>query len=72
MRSTKSDHLRQLSAPQRRFASEHRAIPEVRPNSHEESVYVYRDEGWRTFRWLVSPSGKVTDFTSLHYSVAGS
>jgi len=34
-----------------------------------DSVYVYRDEGWRTCRWLVDPDGEVVDFVSLHRPV---
>ena len=33
------------------------------------SVFVYRDEGWRTCRWLVDPEGGVVDFVSLHRPV---
>jgi len=59
-----------LSAQQHRFAQDHRAIPEVHASLHSQAVYVYRDEGWRTFRWLVDPAGQVLDFISLRQSIA--
>jgi hypothetical protein len=59
-----------LSAQQHLFARDHRGIPEVRASWHDRAVYIYRDEGWRTFRWLVDPNGNVLDFISLRYSEA--
>jgi hypothetical protein len=58
----------ELSPQQRRFAQEHGAIPGMHAGMYDRSVYVYRDEGWRTCRWLVDPTGKVEDFVSLRRS----
>jgi hypothetical protein len=48
--------------------SEHDGTLGMRSGLHNESVYVYRDEGWRTCRWLVDPAGSVVDFMSLRYA----
>jgi hypothetical protein len=62
----------ELSPQQHRFAREHGATPGMRGGEHDRSVYVYREEGWRTCRWLVDPAGRVVDFTSLRYPSAPS
>jgi len=31
----------------------------------EDGLYFYRDDGWRTCRWLVSSEGQVLDFMCL-------
>jgi hypothetical protein len=48
--------------------SDHSGTLGMRSGLHNESVYVYRDEGWRTCRWLVDPAGSVVDFVSLRYA----
>ena len=57
----------ELSPPQKRFARERRASAQGHPTAHEDGLYFYRDDGWRTCRWLVSPAGQVMDFMCLRY-----
>jgi hypothetical protein len=54
---------------QQRFAGEHGAILGGRAAMFGRPVFVYRDEGWRTCRWLVDAGGEVVDFVSLHRPV---
>jgi hypothetical protein len=62
-----------LSPQQLHFADEHGATPGGVARTRNGSVFMYRDEGWRTIRWLVDPSGRVEDFISLRQPVrAGS
>lgn len=37
--------------------------------AHDGLLYVYRDDGWRTCRWLIDVDGRVVDRTSLQYPV---
>jgi hypothetical protein len=56
----------QLTAAQRRFAQEHKAIPGMRSGVRDRLVFVYRDgDCGGTQRWLVDPAGRVVDFASL-------
>jgi hypothetical protein len=55
-----------LTAEQRRFAQEHKAIPGMRSGVRDRLVFLYRDsECGATQRWLVDPAGQVVDFASL-------
>lgn len=56
---------RELSTPQRRFARERGAIAQAHAIVAEDGLYFYRDDGWRTCRWLVSSEGQVLDFMCL-------
>jgi hypothetical protein len=54
-----------LSPQQHRFAEERGATLGARARVSGQSVFVYRDEGWRTCRWLVDPAGNVVDFATM-------
>jgi hypothetical protein len=64
-----SHSTRELSPQQRRFAQERGATLGACAAGHNRSVYVYRDEGWRTCRWLVDPDGKIVDLAMMRRSV---
>ncbi len=61
----------ELTERQQRFARERGGILGARAEICGGSVFVYRDEGWRTCRWLVDPSGEIVDFVSLHRPSGG-
>lgn len=61
-----------LSPQQRCFAEQHGDSVGDCVRVPERAVFVYRDEGWRTCRWLVDPGGRVVDFVSLRRTIADS
>jgi hypothetical protein len=60
---------RELTPDQLRFAQERGATLGACAAGYARSVYVYRDEGWRTCRWLVDPDGKIMDFVMMRRSM---
>lgn len=61
-------NLNPLSAAQRQFAQEHHATAGLRAGADRRSVFMYSDDGRKTYRWLVDPAGWVLDFTVFRYS----
>lgn len=59
---------RQLSVAQRQFAQDHNATLGLPAGTRRRAVFLYTDDGLRTYRWLVDPAGSVLDFTVLRYS----
>jgi len=53
------------TSEQHRFAREHGARLGPAAGPYGRLVFVYREEGWRTFRWLIDANGEVVDFVSL-------
>jgi hypothetical protein len=51
----------ELSAAQLRFAEHKRATPGVRGSA--DGVFLYRDEPWATYRWLVDTDGRTLEAT---------
>jgi hypothetical protein len=60
----------ELSPDQERFVRERGAVPQAFSAVSEDGLYFYRDDGWRTCRWLVSSDGQVVDFMCLRYPAA--
>jgi hypothetical protein len=57
-----------LTSEQLRFAREHRTTSDLPAGRGPGLVFLYRDEPWSTYRWLVDPSGRVLDFAALRRS----
>jgi hypothetical protein len=55
-----------LTEPQREFAEQYRAIPAVRSAQDPRMIFMYRDEPYRTSRWLVDEAGDVIDSAMFH------
>jgi hypothetical protein len=48
-----------LTGPQARVAAHNRAYPLLPGDSR--SVFLYREESWATYRWLVATDGQVLE-----------
>ena len=51
-----------LSDAQARFAANHGAHLGIGTASPDGMVYLYREEPWATYRWLVDRLGRAFDF----------
>jgi hypothetical protein len=56
-----------LSVAQIRFAREYQAVPAVRSGQDPRMIFMYRDEPYRTSRWLVNEDGEVVDSAMFHH-----
>jgi hypothetical protein len=57
-----------VTAEQRSFAAERGASVGVSAD-RRGAVYIYREERFRTLRWMVDSRGRVVDLESLRYPV---
>jgi hypothetical protein len=54
-----------LSAAQHQFADANGASPALRSQAHSGSIFMYRNEGHRTHRWLVDELGRTVESASF-------
>ncbi len=52
---------------QMEFAARYHAVPAVRSGQDPRMIFMYRDEPFRTSRWLVDESGEVIDSAMFHH-----
>ncbi len=57
-----------LSPGQARFAREHDASLAMPAAADRREVFLYHDDAWATYRWLVDDSGQAVDLVTFRKS----
>ncbi len=57
-----------MSSAQARFARDHGARVGISPANHERNVFLYREDPWATYRWLVDDTGQAIEAETFRKS----